>query len=185
MVLTAETIQQIVEQIYMQTDLWQVCRHYSPHFFEDIKHEIVLQLFNKDNAKKIMELYQLGMLKYYIISIIKNSAFSNSSDFYRKYKKIPEQKDILNIYVVSNDHKSINKRIKEERIYDEARNTCCGEEKNEKRKFILRTIFELYFENQLSIRQIAKCSNLSPSTIFNYLKEIKQNIINKVTYDNN
>lgn len=178
MILTAQTIQQIATQIYHENDLWDIAKHYSKCDFEDIIHEVILQIYTM-SPRKVKQLYKMGVLKYYIIYIIKTSATSPSSGFQKKYyRSIKTNEQLHKLKDAAFEEKTIEERQIEEDFYNKAATVCTGTEKDKRKQYILRTIFELYFENNLSIRQIAKCSKLSTSTVYNYLKVIKENIKN-------
>lgn len=54
--------------------------------FDDLKSEILLIILEYDK-EKIIELYEKNQLKFFIIRIINNQYFSNSSPYFKKYKK--------------------------------------------------------------------------------------------------
>lgn len=53
---------------------------------DDLKQEIMLIVMEYDK-EKIIELYEKKQLKFFVVRIINNQYFSNSSPYYKKYKK--------------------------------------------------------------------------------------------------
>lgn len=53
---------------------------------DDLKQEIILIVMEYDR-EKIIELYEKKQLKFFVVRIINNQYFSNSSPYYKKYKK--------------------------------------------------------------------------------------------------
>jgi len=54
---------------------------------EDLKHEIILILLEKDE-NQIVKMYQSNFLLFYTIGIIRNQYHSNTSDFWKKFRDI-------------------------------------------------------------------------------------------------
>lgn len=182
MVITATTLQAILKQVYDQPDLWEVAAHYIGNEKVDLFHDLILQLGNKEQTT--ISMYQSGVLKYYCINTIQQMANQPSSSFHRKRKgffKEDPYRIVDNLY--SEQKKTVEQREKEEGFYDKCRSKLIYKETySEKKRFNIRTIFELYFENGLSIRKISKCTKgrIPPSTVFKYIKEIKFNIKNNI-----
>lgn len=182
MVITATTLQAILRQVYDQKDLWEVAQHYIGEEKTDLFHDLILQLGEKEQNTMLM--YQNGILKYYCINTIQTMAIQPSSSFHRKRKGFfKEDPNRIKDNLYSEQKKTIEQREKEENFYDRCRGGLIYKETySEKKRFNIRTIFELYFENGLSIRKISKCTKgrIPPSTVFKYLKEIKLNIKNNI-----
>lgn len=58
----------------------------SPKYMDDLVQEIYLILLEY-NQTKLQEIYDKGQLNFFITRIIKNQWCSNTSPFYRKYRK--------------------------------------------------------------------------------------------------
>lgn len=70
----------------------------SPKYADDLIQEIYLILLEY-NREKIIELYNNKQLNFFITRIVKNQWMSNTSPFYKKYRKIHE---IIDANVESN-----------------------------------------------------------------------------------
>lgn len=58
----------------------------SPNDIEDLIQEVYIILLEY-SPNKIIELYQKKQLKFFIIGILRRQYYSNTSPFYKKYKK--------------------------------------------------------------------------------------------------
>lgn len=184
MLLTATTIHQIIQQLYLEPDLIQCSIMYSGEMAGDIMNEIAIYLMNK-NTRKIIEIYKRGELKYYVIAMIRNMSLSKTSQFQRKYNRdqIYLAKDNVeyNYKVINTDTDKEKEEIiltNKEHYFKQAKQLIEATFSDHKKKFIYISIFNLYFSDNLSIRKIARKAKLSPNSVFNYLKEIKQIIRN-------
>ena len=58
----------------------------SPNDIEDLIQEVYIILLEY-SPNKIIELYEKKQLKFFIVGIIRRQYYSNTSPFYKKYKK--------------------------------------------------------------------------------------------------
>ena len=78
----------IIEDIYKSKVIDNLLKNMgvSANDVDDLKQEIAVILLEYDE-KKIIEMYEKKQLKYFIVQIIKYQYFSNTSPYYKKYKK--------------------------------------------------------------------------------------------------
>lgn len=63
-------------------------------YIEDLVQDIYISLMEKD-ASFIQNLYKKNELDFFIIKMIKNNLYSNTSPFYKKYQKFREITDSI------------------------------------------------------------------------------------------
>jgi len=178
MILTAQTLAQIVNQIYLERDVKECAVMYGSFMAADIMQELALYLLEKPE-EKIKQIYNRGELKYYVISMIQNMAFSPTSQFQRKFfKDRIYMSDLTNNYNYNiqkaDEENKVTIQEQKEIVYNRAKASLEAAELSDKKKYIYNSIFNLYFNSNLSIRKIAKLTHISYISIFKYLKEIKQ-----------
>lgn len=180
MILTAETIDQIICQIFNEKDIHLCAEHYTDNnifndstYGQDIVQEMMLSLIEMPQ-QKLKNLYYSGILKYYVLGGIRNMSISDQSKFYRKngFKKPDVHKYEKRLFL--DDVKDY--KVEVDSIYIQARERLNRAIKDDKKRYILNFVFEHYFENKLSGHRIAALTKLSSSTVYNYLTLIK-NII--------
>lgn len=64
----------------------------SPKYMDDLVQEIYLILLEY-NQTKLQEIYDKGQLNFFLTRIIKNQWCSNTSPFYKKYRKFYDMVD--------------------------------------------------------------------------------------------
>lgn len=66
----------------------EICKNLgvSPKYMDDLVQEIYLILLEY-NQTKLQEIYDKGQLNFFLTRIIKNQWCSNTSPFYKKYRK--------------------------------------------------------------------------------------------------
>lgn len=82
------TKQEIIGEFYNDPKLDKALNKMCPNslHIEDLKHEVMMILLEKDDYT-IINMYQQGYLLFYTVNIIKNQYHSSSSDFYKKFRK--------------------------------------------------------------------------------------------------
>lgn len=78
----------IISEIYRKGVIEELLKNMGvpKNDIDDLKQEIAIILLEYDE-KKIIEMYEKKQLKYFIVQIIKYQYFSNTSPYYKKYKK--------------------------------------------------------------------------------------------------
>jgi hypothetical protein len=176
--LTATTQQAIINQLYNEADINQCIDMYSGEMCDDIRQELVISLYAMPIAK-LKAMYNRGELKYYSIAAVRNMSFSSTSAFQRKYNRdyIQMSRDkVFNGYQLTliDDENKEKKQQAVDDYFNKAKSIIQNYKyKNEKYKYIYNNIFDLYFNQMLTIRQIAKKTHISPNSVFTYLTFIK------------
>lgn len=67
---------------------------FSNPYLEDLVQDIYISLMEKD-ASFIQNLYKKNELEFFIMKMIKNNLYSNTSPFYKKYQKFREITDSI------------------------------------------------------------------------------------------
>ena len=79
----------------------EICKNLgvSPKYMDDLAQEIYLILLEY-NQTKLQEIYDKGQLNFFLTRIIKNQYFSNTSPFFKKYRKYYDMIDDNNNVVM-------------------------------------------------------------------------------------
>ena len=84
----------------------EICKNLgvSPKYMDDLTQEIYLILLEY-NQEKLQSIYDKGQLNFFLTRIIKNQYFSNTSPFFKKYRKYYDMVDDNNVvmYDVEDD----------------------------------------------------------------------------------
>lgn len=84
----------------------EICKNLgvSPKYMDDLVQEIYLILLEY-NQEKLQSIYDKGQLNFFLTRIIKNQYFSNTSPFFKKYRKYYDMVDDNNVvmYDVEDD----------------------------------------------------------------------------------
>lgn len=81
-------ITKILDELERENIIRDMCLNMrvSPNDIEDLIQEVYIILLEY-NPKKIIELYEKKQLKFFIVGILRRQYHSNTSPFYKKYKK--------------------------------------------------------------------------------------------------
>jgi hypothetical protein len=142
----------------------------SPRF--ELKPELIseLSLSFLENREKIEKVYEMGYFKYYFINSVKNQVHSNTSPFHKNIRI--KDYDYLQDYTdLPNDDDIQEKILFEERL----------DKVNEIYKLTSKSWFEdrmweEYFVNGKTYRQIEKEYGLDHCLVFHNVKKVKQKI---------
>ena len=151
------------------TKLTEVCRKLTSDKYpdyEDLLHEVILELYSKDE-ELINGLIHRGELLYYIVRIMINQYHSSTSPFYCKYKR----------------HYKLRKQYKENYIFNKEGGIAI--ENWEELKEMERNlnwfdvqIFKIYYLNGFSLTTMQMATKINRNTlgksvriVKNYLKE--------------
>lgn len=79
----------------------EICKNLgvSPKYMDDLTQEIYLILLEY-NQEKLQSIYDKGQLNFFLTRIIKNQYFSNTSPFFKKYRKYYDMVDDNNNVVM-------------------------------------------------------------------------------------
>lgn len=79
----------------------EICKNLgvSPKYMDDLVQEIYLILLEYDQ-EKLQSIYDKGQFNFFLTRIIKNQYFSNTSPFFKKYRKYYDMVDDNNNVVM-------------------------------------------------------------------------------------
>ncbi len=155
-----ETLKQfdlLYENTYFDVSKYVVCKCSKPDDVEDILQNIYLSVFKAIISKS-------DITKTYIMGIAKHKI----NDYYRfKYKE-----KIISLFSSKDDFESINEiqsDIDIEASLLDKYDTDFVWEYLKSKKVIIFKVFYLYFNLEMSIKEISKCLNLTESNVKHYL----------------
>ena len=81
-------VTKILDELERENIVRDICMNMnvSPNDIDDLVQEVYVILLEY-RAEKIIELYNNKQLKYFLVGILKRQYHSNTSPFYKKYKK--------------------------------------------------------------------------------------------------
>lgn len=81
-------ITKILDELERENIIRDMCLNMrvSPNDIDDLIQEVYVILLDY-KAEKIIELYEKKQLKFFIVGILRRQYYSNTSPFYKKYKK--------------------------------------------------------------------------------------------------
>ena len=81
-------VTKILDELERENIVRDICNNMnvSPNDIDDLIQEVYVILLEY-RAEKIIELYNNKQLKYFLVGILKRQYHSNTSPFYKKYKK--------------------------------------------------------------------------------------------------
>lgn len=81
-------VTKILDELERENIVRNICNNMnvSPNDIDDLIQEVYVILLEY-RAEKIIELYNNKQLKYFLVGILKRQYHSNTSPFYKKYKK--------------------------------------------------------------------------------------------------
>ncbi len=155
-----ETLKQfdlLYENTYFDVSKYVVCKCSKPDDVEDILQNIYLSVFKAIISKS-------DITKTYIMGIAKHKI----NDYYRfKYKE-----KIISLFSSKDDFEAINEiqsDIDIETSLLDKYDTDFVWEYLKSKKVIIFKVFYLYFNLEMSIKEISKCLNLTESNVKHYL----------------
>ncbi len=155
-----ETLKQfdlLYENTYFDVSKYVVCKCSKPDDVEDILQNIYLSVFKAITSKS-------DITKTYIMGIARHKI----NDYYRfKYKE-----KIISLFSSKDDFEAINEiqsDIDIEASLLDKYDTDFVWEYLKSKKVIIFKVFYLYFNLEMSIKEISKCLNLTESNVKHYL----------------
>lgn len=158
------THDQLITQIATDKEYKRLCRKLSPEYSDDLFQELMIILLEYDKDK-LMTLQEQKRIRFFIVKILMNQACSNTSPFYKKYRK--------QYYVDLDIEES------EEDNYDLVQTEIERYKYENDDNFYRATLFEHYV-NKGSIRKLSKETTIPPMSIHVSLKEFKQEIKKRI-----
>lgn len=133
---------------------------------DELYSEFLLSISEMDE-EKLIKLYESGELKFYLLRIIVNQYKSNSSRYYRQIKK--KYTKIID-YAVFLEHNDDTQTIVNE-LSDNW--LVFLNEKIEKLHWYDKTIFQMYINDNLSMKKIADKIKIPESSIKSTIKSVR------------
>ena len=141
---------------------------------QDLLHEVILQLYNKDNI--ILREYCDEQIKYYIVSVIRINWHSTTSPFYYKIRK--ESSKYTNIDEIYNLADDTQLEFEKQQLFD------ILEESWTELDWFRKSLFEMYLTLG-SMKKVSKQTRIPVSSISRYLRESKDQIKLNITIKTN
>ena len=141
---------------------------------QDLLHEVILQLYNKDNI--ILREYCDEQIKYYIVSVIRINWHSQTSPFYYKIRK--ESAKYTNIDEIYNLADDTQLEFEKQQLFDILEQSWCELD------WFRKSLFEMYLTLG-SMKKVSKQTRIPVSSISRYLKESKDQIKLNITIKTN
>lgn len=172
----SKTTNEIIEEIYA------IDSEYRDIFFSkivgndesnmDLFHDIIVYLM--EDEEKLYLGYKEGWLKYFFVSIVSNQYNSNTSKFYKLYKR-PVNLDMseLEFYYFDNNLEFKEKRHKEYLLLKEVLKEVDFD-------WIEKEMFRLYYNYGLSLREIERKVGINYNTVYVYIRKCREKIKNKL-----
>jgi hypothetical protein len=142
----------------------------------ELKPELIseLSLSFLENKEKIEEVYEKGYFKYYFINACRNQVHSSTSPFHKNiriqdYDFLTERVDIF-------DETDIEDKI----LFEEKLDTITSTYKIIKKTWFEDKMWEEYFINDKTYRQIEKEYGLDHTLVWHNVKKVKDKIIDKI-----
>jgi len=135
----------------------------------DLKPELISEIAISflENKEKIDEVYKQGYFKYYFINTVKNQIHSNTSTFHKNVR-IKDYEYIDQITIVDDDDDIEYKILFEEKL--ESIQRVYGKIK---KNWFQATIWEEYFINNKTYRQIEEDWSIDHCLAFHTVKKMK------------
>ena len=142
----------------------------SPRF--ELKPELIseISLSFLENKEKIEKVYEMGYFKYYFINTIKNQVHSNTSPFHKNIR-IKDYDYIQDCVDIPSDD-DIQDKIQFEERLDKVNQIY----KITNKSWFEDRMWEEYFVNGKTYRQIEKEYGLDHCLVFHNVKKVKQKI---------
>ena len=141
---------------------------------QDLLHEVILQLYNKDNI--ILKEYCDEQIKYYIVSVIRINWHSTTSPFYYKIRK--ESSKYTNIDEIYNLADDTQLEYEKQILFDILEQSWCELD------WFRKSLFEMYLTLG-SMKKVSKQTRIPVSSISRYLRESKDQIKLNITIKTN
>jgi len=138
----------------------------------DLKPELISEISISflENKEKIEKVYEMGYFKYYFINVIKNQVHSSTSPFHKNVRI--KDYDYIQNYVDMADDTDIQEKI----LFEERLNLVNDIYKNTKKTWFEDKMWEEYFINGKTYRQIEAEYGLDHCLVFHNVKKVKEKI---------
>lgn len=138
----------------------------------NLKPELIseISLSFLENREKIEKVYEMGYFKYYFINTVRNQVHSNTSPFHKNIRI--KDYDYIQDYVDISDDTDIQDKI----LFEERLDKINKIYKTTSKTWFEDRMWEEYFVNGKTYRQIEKEYGLDHCLVFHNVKKVKQKI---------
>lgn len=136
---------------------------------EELCHLIMLNLLESD-PQKIEPIIKKNQLRYWIVRMMMNQYNSKTSPFHYTYRKPAERHRLAKQDIALWYDSDIQKKIEDEEKIDFINSTLS------ELPYFDKTVTEIYYEHQHSLRTMSKATGISRTTLFKALKRTKNEI---------
>lgn len=180
---TVTQFNKIIKELSEDKLFKHICRNNSPNKYlkDELYQEFFLTILEY-NKQKIIDMYNKKQLTYFCIGLIKKMIHSNTSPFYTKIRKqyIKENEFDNETYPMKRYTAEVDdtEEIREKQINDMGKidrinKILDNEERLNGRFFYKRKLFEMYYLNEMSYRDIEKHTHIPHVSVFWAVKEVK------------
>lgn len=134
----------------------------------DVLHEAILTIYELNNEKK-KEI--LPYLEFYLIQVIKYSFYSKNSSYYRKYKKLEIDLNLINFEPEYFDTIAEELEITDDVSYSDVEKVLKTVD------WYSREVFLRHLKDGKSFNKLSKETGIPASSLFNTYKAVKLKII--------
>jgi hypothetical protein len=142
----------------------------------DLKPELISELSISflENKKKIEEVYELGYFKYYFINAVKNQVHSNTSSFHKNIRI--QDYEFYEEFLDIKDDDDLDMKI----LFEEKLDRVNEVYKGVKKSWFEDKMWEEYFINNKTYREIEREYGLDHCLVFHNVKKVKDKIIKQI-----
>lgn len=142
----------------------------------DLKPELISELSISflENKKKIEEVYELGYFKYYFINAVKNQVHSNTSSFHKNIRI--QDYEFYEEFLDIKDDDDLDMKI----LFEEKLDKVNEVYKGVKKSWFEDKMWEEYFINNKTYREIEREYGLDHCLVFHNVKKVKDKIIKQI-----
>ena len=139
---------------------------------EELCHLVILSILESDQ-EKIEEIIQKKQLRYWIVRMMMNQYNSNTSPFHYTYRKPAERHRAASQDIAMWYDSDMEKKIRDEEKIDFINSTLSD------MPYFDKTVTEIYYEHNHSLRTMAQATGVSRTTLFKTLKRTRNEIKKK------
>lgn len=139
---------------------------------EELCHLVILSILESDQ-NKINEIIKKKQLRYWIVRMMMNQYNSNTSPYHYTYRKPAERHRAATQDIKMWYDSDMEKKIKDEEKIDFINSTLSD------MPYFDKTVTELYYEHNHSLRTMAQETGISRTTLFKTLKRTRNEIKKK------
>lgn len=184
-----DKLTEIMNGIIADNEYQVICRKYSPNdnAANELYQEFVLTIMEYKNQDKLWSVHQKGQMRYFGCAIIRTMATSSTSPYYKKIRQfnidtydIDEQWNIADESEEHTDSHDMTDVLEKLLADVKVVNNYLNESKDIK-GYYRKRIFELYYYDNKTYRQIEKETDILHVSIFKNIKSTIKKIKNNVT----